>query len=796
MTARTTHDEVRPARTREAGTAAGPRRAAAPRARRVDRLPDWLVAPLIGGLVAGIGVVPQWRGTFFYYVGDQSEQYAPLWHLLGAQLRRGQWPTMDPAGWLGGNYAAEGMTGIWNPVNLLEYVLVSHLDDLSIAAFAVIVQFLGLLAMAVFLLAREYGARRVPAVIVAVALPFSGFTLWYEAAGWPAGLMAFTWVAHFWWAARRHSRGRLNPLVPFLFGYLAVTTGNPYGALGLLVVLVAITVELLRQRQVARVVHLTVLGACVGAVALLVFLPVLGAGPVSDRQQLATIANDGFLVPGLGDLVAGSSPTYLPAMLNWQGAVLERVPSTYFAWFVLPLLPWLRWNRARQAAGSLVSVFVVAGCYLLAALGPSNLWLFRWPVRVVEYLYLGVGVVFAVVLSAGLATDHRRRRAVASAVLVAWGGYLAWAAQPTGLGGAHLAAVAIVGASIALALVAHRRRGMLALGIVVVIGTVAVVALQSTVLPSTSSTGPGIRPAHELSAMATGAAEYRGTVLQLASLADVTTEQMQSGQILFGNLPRPVEGETVTSYTGIGFREFQQQLCMDYRGAVCPQAFERLWAPAGGDVQVPLIDAMRVSTLVVQRALRPDVADQVPPAGWHVALRTPVRTVWVRDSPLQSGGRVSWTSSNVTLLADAGGGQHEAVRYAAPSPGRLVFARLAWPGYTASVGGRPVDILDGPAGLLTVDVPAGRHTLVVTYQSPGVRAGAIATAAAVAVVLLQTVAWSWCRRRARRGRAPATTALRGAAVPARSADGGRERTGQPALPRAERTAALSEHGDT
>ena len=70
------------------------------------------------------------------------------------------------------------------------------------------VEFLAILAMGTYLLAREYGAGRVPAVIVATAMPVTGFTLWYEASGWPAGLMAFTWVTHFWWSARRHARGR------------------------------------------------------------------------------------------------------------------------------------------------------------------------------------------------------------------------------------------------------------------------------------------------------------------------------------------------------------------------------------------------------------------------------------------------------------------------------------------------------------------------------------------------------------------------------------------------------------
>jgi hypothetical protein len=719
------------------------------------RVPEWLATLLVGSVTGALAVVPQWRGEFFYYTGDQHEQFAPLWHLFGRQLRAGQWPlTMDPAGWMGGNNAAEAMTGIWNPVNLLNDLLVSTFDDLSIAAFVVMAEFLGLLAMGVFLLARGYGAGRWPAAVVATALPFSGFTLWYEASGWPAGLMAFTWVTHFWWSAHRLTRGRRGPLLAFGFGYLAITTGNPYGALGLAVVTSALGVELALRRRWGRLAHLAVLGACVGSVALLVHLPLLGANPVSSRGQLGGIVNDTFLVPDIGDLVAGSSPTYLPSMTVWGYATLEDVPSTYLAWLVLPLLPWLRWERLRRRARSLTSVFVVAAWYLLATLAPSHVWLFRWPVRLVEYLWLPVVVLVAVVLTAGLAADAVRRRAAVSGAVVAVGAYLAWAVRPTGMGAVHLAGLALVGGLTALAVLAARRRGLPALGAVVVLGTACVLTLQTSVLPPRPEGSPPPQwPAYDLPAVTEGMSAYEGTVLQLASLVGATSQTVRDGEIVFGNLARATGASTVTSYSGIGFHEFSAELCTDYRGATCPEAFDRIWQPAGPGYDVPLVDAMEVSTLVVQRALRPDVAALEPPPGWRVQVETPVRVVWVRYEPLDEQARVSWASPGVQVLADSSSPHREEVTYRAERPGRVLFARLAWPGYTATVDGRPAEVVDGPAGLLAVEVPAGEHTLVLGYEAPGLRAGAAAVAVAVLVVVVQSGVW-WAVRSRRR---PGTT---------------------------------------
>ncbi len=718
--------------------------------RRLWRAPEWLVALGVGVVVMVLCVIPQWRGTFFYYVGDQQEQFMPMWHRFGEQLRAGHWLTMDPDGWMGGNYAAEALTGIWNPVNLVNFVVVSFFNNLSHAAFVVAIEILGLLAVGAYLLAREYNAARVPSAILATALPVSGFTLWYEAAGWLSGLMAFTWVTHFWWAARRHSRGLFNPFVPFVFGCLAMTTGNPYAPLGLVVVLVAIAIELVLERDFSRLAHLVVMGGCVGAVVLLVFFPLVGALGVTWRQQWAEIVNNNFLVPHLGDLAAGSSPTYLPSISSWIVSPLQPMPSTYFAWFVVPLLPWLRWRSLHDRWRPLTSLFVVAGVYLAATVGPSNLWLFRWPLRLVEYFYLAAGVLFAVVLSAGLAADQVRRRGIATGAIVLVGTYLAWAAEPQNDNQIHLAGLALIAVLLTASLVAYFRRGLPALGIVIVTGTACVVALQTTVFPHFSGADKPVYGGYDLARLKATTKDYRGTVLQLASLTGVTTEQKLSGEIMFGNVPMAAGLASVGSYTGLGgFAEFGEALCMDYRGVTCPEAFDRLWQVADG-TDAPLVDVLRVSTLVLQRSLLPDVVDRTPPPGWHVAANNGVRTVWLRDRPFSADGRVSWSSHGVQVLADSAQRQREIVRYRSfGGAGRVLFARLDWPGYTATVDGKPVEVLNGPAGLVAVDVLAGEHALVLAFETPGQQLGFLVFGAAAVIVTMQALIWTVFRRRRR-----------------------------------------------
>ena len=718
----------------------------APAGRR--RVPEWLVVLGIGVFSAVLFAIPYWQHWDFYLVGDAPESFVPNWHHYGELIRAGHWPIMEANGWYGGNYAAEAATSVWNPLSALNFVIVSYYDNLAAASAFVAVQYLALIAMGVYLLAREYGAGRVPAALVGIGVPAAGFTLYYDAAGWPSGLLAFMWFIWFWWATRRFSRGELWPVVPFLIGVGTMLTGHPYVPLAIIFVLLAVGVELLLGKDMRRLVHLVVMGACVGVSAVLALGPLLGAISVSTRQDWAGIGNSAFLVPDLGDLAASSAPTYLPSIVNWSG-LFENVPSTYFIWFALPLLPWLRWRSLRHPARPMISLAIVTAIYAVLVLGPSNVWLFRWPIRLIPFLYLGLGVLLAVLMSAGLARDRVRERVLATIALVAAGGYLSFAVRPEYYR-LHLAAAAAVLVFTLGAVLAYRRRGWRAAGAVLLIGSIGVLTFQTMRLPTRGPEVPGAaQQPHVVSRIQAGTTNYRGTILQLASQQFIRNEDSEDGQILFGSMAAARGKESITRYSGIEFNKFVTALCLNYKGVACGESFDRAWQTAPG-TDVPFIDLMRVETLVLQDKLFPDLVGRTPPAGWSVLLRDGARTVWVRDLPPPYPGRVSWASGGTTVLTSAAETDHEQVRFRAPDGGgKLIFARLDWPGYTATVDGRPIAVQNGFAGLITVDLPPGEHTLELSYQEPGVRLGFWVLIGAAAVSLAQT---GWLLAAARRGR--------------------------------------------
>jgi hypothetical protein len=96
-----------------------------------------------------------------------------------------------------------------------------------------------------------------------------------------------------------------------------------------------------------------------------------------------------------------------------------------------------------------------------------------------------------------------------------------------------------------------------------------------------------------------------------------------------------------------------------------------------------------------------------------------VVTVLRRDATLPyPQGRLSDAPADMVVLDDVATARTEEVRLAGGPGGTLTFARLAWPGYTAQLDGAEIAVRQGPAGLLTVDVPPGAIGLLTLRWSP------------------------------------------------------------------------------
>ncbi|TQC43899.1 hypothetical protein EEB14_40495 [Rhodococcus sp. WS4] len=716
---------------------------------------------LLAVAVASTAGIPLLSNRSFYFWDDSAAAFAPGWYAIGERLLSGSWPTLIPDMWAGGNLPAEALYGTYNPVILADSLLIASVPNLAVGITLVKMQFLAILAVGVYVVARQYGANRSMSFVAGFGMPFAGYALYFDASSWASGLIAFAWIPHVWWSTRASAQGRLNPLVPFAFGCLAMTTGNPYGVVGVAVVYLAVIGECVALRRYAGLARSLWIGASVLLATLVVYLPLAFTTAVSVRTQ-GGAHNDGFLRPDLGDLLNASAFSNRPDIPAF-GQPVMTVPLVYLVWFLVPLAPWIRWNSLRTLGRSSVSLILFGAVYGLVLLGPSQLWLFRWPARLIEYGQLPVIVATAVALSAGLHRSRVMRRSVLTGGLLLLQFYLSWSNVPEDVG-MHLVGLGIA-AVLAVTTIGISLRVPRALPSALAAGIVVVLAVQTNAwFPGNFSVTPWKFPRHIAFYEDHFRNRYPGTTFVIAHPEYIPSEKPtdQWGDILFGNVWQFAGVKAVNSYAGISYEDFVDSLCLNYYGGVeCPDAVDRLLAKAPG-TSVSWLDALRLDTVVVQNSGPyggTHALDPLPAGEWQVTHDGTV-TVGHRIAPQKwPDGRLSASSRTLHVLAaNAVTDTRETVVFT--GSGTATFALLAWPGWGARVDGRPVQTSASPGGLLQVKVPPTQgtsSTLILEFSPPGTSWGRILSGLGLALALMQGARHIHGRRNRQRGDHPAVT---------------------------------------
>ncbi len=665
----------------------------------------------------------------FYFWDDTAAAAVPVWHRIAESVLHGRLPLLAPDLWRGGNFAAEAATGMWNPVLVALMVAIYPIDNLAVGITLAKACLVLLASGGTYLLARDHGVGRPLAAVAGTAIPLAGYSFFMDGTAWVNALALTAATPWLWWTARLVARGRC-PLWLVLTGYLAVSIGNPYALPVLGLAVLAVCVETRR-----RMVPLVLAGLAVLLLDVMVYLPLLLTSQVGVRAASGTV-NDGFLKPNLTNLLELSTPSAQPYLVNFAdifGIGWFAVPVTYLAWFVLPTLPWLRWRLLRERWRAHLGLYVFGGSFGLLMLGPSQVWMFRWPLRLIDFLWFPVVILWALLAGEGFQRTRLRARAAASAAIVAAGAYLAWG-ERTETWPRHVVGALVVAALVAVLLWWHEVAVLIA-------GSLLVLAVQLVWFPANGAVTDYHFPT-SAALLHARFAKYTAPVVQLSDVLRDARQRSPSQAYrdeLYGSMYGVAGVESTTAYSGIGYTALDSALCEAYQGSTsCPATWHTLWrAPAG--YRTPLVDLLRANTIVVQNSLV-DTRGLPAPLGWH---RSPALedsglvTVWTRDVPIRSGGRVSDAEGVDVLSDDATGPTTE--RLSVRGTGSVTFARLAWPGYSATLGGQPVGVRSGPDGLLVVDVPVSGDVSV-SWSPPGWQVSLVAFGLGVVLAIGLAVA--------------------------------------------------------
>lgn len=679
--------------------------------------------------LARLGVEPR-----FYYADDTQLGSIGIWHELGTMALGGGLRILDPHAWQGGNYFAEGQWGLLNPLVWLIGIGSLATDQVLVYVTIVKVLVLGAFALGVYLLARSFGASSWWAAAAGIMAPAAGFTTYMDAPSWVSGLFNITAFAYVWWGLRRLELGR-SPLPYLVATYLLITFGYVFGVImlvALLVVTLAVALLQRRWRWAAQVGAASLFGALL---TLTIYLPGILTAPVTDRGTTA-ILQAWFLSADLTDLAGLASPTASMSVGAWWGPA-THAPMMYLSW-ALPLIV-LAWPGLRAARRQLLVPLLFAAVAAFLILGPSHVGPLRWPVRFLPYLAVAAAVVWAVALTRAYPASASTKRLwwmLGVTLGLAW---LAWTQSPTAL---LLVAttVVILCAQVVLYLIAVVRKPALGesarstvAASVVVLATVAMLVPQLYEYRSTplgtfavpNETGP-------MTAILDDGVDD-GLVIgdAYAGIFEPATFEERLVANLWYYSPTSVSNV----YTVLPYTAFAEDLCIDLRGATCPEAAATL-SEVDDTTGMTVSELLGVNTVVAIRSSYPDGPPDLG-AGWTRAPGGATVWTYVRDRQVGAAGGLAWTGggTSATVLSQT----NESVRLRIDEVGddtRLVFRRLDYPGYSVQ-GASVTEPLRGY--LLTVDVAGASRgdEVTVTFRPPGWGL----ELAALALVLAGLVAW-------------------------------------------------------
>ena len=711
--------------------------ASPPRAGRIGDIVWGAACALFGGAYAGALYALNSRA---FFNDDSQEAFAPIFMAIGRSLAHGHWPALTLQMLNGGALAGEYQYALYNPFSLFACWIASQFGDQAAAEAMVAGLHFAVLGAGAFTFARACGANRPFAALAAVAFVANNFLYYWLAESWITGLVSIAWMT---WAltgiVRAHeSRGA------WVGGALAtalVVTSGCYHTVVMLGMATAV-IGLVRWRLEGMKQALAPLvSAALGVLlAMAAVLPVLAMSQVAIRN--GGLNNAGQLAVDLYGVLAPSSPFHTGHILSFDGPARLAAPIYFAGWFLLPLLPLIDWRKFGRPSPTLIALIAMVLVFVVATQGPEQIFSIRYPIWNLAPLHLVVLAAFALVASkAGFAEASRLR--IWGVIGIAYFGWLAsLQVQPEMRLQAFAAALAICTlAAFGGALRRRWRNGYAAVGIVgVVIFAAATHLAIRTNLNQLDRRPPTAASAlSDLNAIPVSAGVFLGNIDE--------AQTWRAREIETAAMALAHGGSNPFGYSPVGHQAFSKLFRLQLWGTPLDDGVTRLFAPSGYGAAT-LADLLRVDKVVVPRVGdRPALIAAQAGAGWRVASERPYTVTLQRAAPAARGpGSVAWTSPGlVAAPVGAGTAESETLKITT-RPGhadRLVFDRLAVPGYSLAYRGRPLPLNLTATPLMTVTLPDGPDLgdLTIRYAPPGAGLGLVCALLALVALVVGWVRW-------------------------------------------------------
>jgi len=689
--------------------------------------PGWWLRVILPVLASGGFAATLVAGLFasdrnFWHIDDAVNEFTPYVSEIGRLISQGEWPTLSTRSFVGGNELLDFNRSPFHPLTWVAAALIhgggAHRGVTVFAAVLIASAFLG-----GYVLGRTLVMRPGYSYLLGATLATGPIFLYVYASDWwngAIGMVSFIWAA----AALARAMRRPDGLSSLLLGLgvaAVFLVGWPHGYLALVLVgVVALGFGAFgpqplappggRARWLLRLLIPVVLGALIASPAYAEYF-----AASSSVARVSGIDNgQNFLVPSVGQLLAVMNPLGGDFWSTFGGYRYWDIPIGFVTVVGYLAIFFLRVGR-KVLVGIPVLVSASAGLLLiLASQTPSQLGPTRWPFRFLPFAGIALAVLILFLLDRGRLAFSRRRLMAATLTLVGLtfssASRFEFPSQnPIRAVLLPLLLICLVVASF-LWLARRRRMFEVAVGLTVVGIMVMLVGapsagfkaryLQAANLPGKSSLATVGQAAGQGMILVTGVGAGFSTATNTASRA-------LTGGIAAFNGYDPVSQRHYDSifhpFTAHGLVD---ERILDYLTSARPE-----WGDCG----------------LVAAGITAVATASDPVVGRHAALARcgfskvgdnhKGAALFSRPSPVQAGGPtigiggVTFGSATVrdqTVQVEVRGSS---------TPGQLIFARMAWLGYSAELDGEPLTVSPIDGYLVAVDIPAqASGVLTLSYR--------------------------------------------------------------------------------
>jgi hypothetical protein len=345
---------------------------------------EWRAALLLAASVIAIGVIVYCADPTFFWHDDVQAQHLPASREIARAWSEGTFPLLTSSSWYAGALAGEFLYGVFSLFMTVCNVAVwSVSPGLAVAAAALAIAHLVVTALGSFFLARDFRLSRPLAAFVAFIGAFNGWLLIWGAKSWYPALTSFAWLPWVWLGIRCASAGRLTWMGAAglaVAWYLLIAAGWPFTIVMAALLFVWHVAPIVRQRRwpaLADVIGTAAAGAGLAAPALLMLVEYSAS---SGRVQAGLSWWRTWIVPPRA-LLSLFVPTFTTTWDGFGGpaphAGLDLAGGGLPLIFLIAALLLLRMPFLRANAGIIALVAVTLLLSMLPSVGAIRCS-FRW----------------------------------------------------------------------------------------------------------------------------------------------------------------------------------------------------------------------------------------------------------------------------------------------------------------------------------------------------------------------------------------------------------------------------------